>query len=44
MTLRHEIMLSVASYETKNIIFYEKILKLTKNKNFNNVFYNRIFA
>ena len=28
------------TYEEKNIIFYEKDLKLTKNKYFNNVFCN----
>ena len=38
MILRHEIILSVTSYERKNIIFYVKISKLTKNNNFNNVF------
>ena len=43
MILRLEIILPVMSYERKNIIFYEKNLKLTKNKTFNNVLFIRIF-
>ena len=31
------------SYRRKNMIFYEKNIKLEKNDIFNNVFYNRIF-
>ena len=38
-----EMILLAVSYERKNIIFYEKNLKLTKHNTFNNVFYNRIF-
>ena len=37
-------MLSVVSYERKNIIFYEKNLKLLNNNTFNNVFCNIIFS
>ena len=32
------------SYERKNIIFHEKMLKLKKTNIFNNVFCNRIFT
>ena len=43
MILRLEMILLVVSYERKNIIFYEKNLKCTKNNNFNIVFLNIIF-
>ena len=43
MILKHEIILPVVSYDKKNIIFYEKNLKLTKNNTFNNVSCNKIF-
>ena len=43
MILRLEIILSVMSYKRKNIIIYEKDLKLAKSNTFNNVFCNRIF-
>ena len=36
-------MLSVLYDERKNIILYEKYLKLSKINTFNNVFSNRIF-
>ena len=36
-------MLSVVTYKRKNIIFYEKNLKHTKNNTVNNDFANRIF-
>ena len=35
MLLRLEIILSVMSYERKNIIFHEKNLKVTKNNTIN---------
>ena len=38
MILRFEMILLVVSYKKKNIIFYEKNPKLTKNNTFNNVF------
>ena len=38
MILKLEIILSVVSYERKNITFNEKRLKLTKNNTFNNAF------
>ena len=41
--LKLEMILSVVSYERKNIL-YEKNLKLTKNNTFNNVLWNRIFS
>ena len=37
MILRFEIILSIVSYERKNIIFYERNLKHTKNNAFNTV-------
>ena len=40
--LKFEMIFSIMSYERKNIIFYEKNLKATKNNTFINVFYNRI--
>ena len=43
MTLRLEMILSYVSYGRKNITFYEKNIKLTKNDTLNNVFCNRIF-
>ena len=39
MISRLEIILSVVSYARKNIILYEKNLKLAKNDTFNNVFF-----
>ena len=42
MILRLEMILSVVSYERKNII-HEKNLKLTKNNTFNNVFVIEFF-
>ena len=44
MILKLEIILSVVSYEMKNITFYEKHLKFTKNNTFNNVFCDTIFS
>ena len=41
--LRLEMILSVISYERKNVIFYEKNFKLTKSNTFNNVFGNQFF-
>ena len=38
MILRLETVLSIAFYERKNIIFYVKDVKLTKNNTFNHVF------
>ena len=37
-------ILSIVSYERKNIIFYDKNLKLRKNNYFNNVFCNQTFS
>ena len=37
MILRLEMILSVVSYEKKNIIFYEKNLKPTTNNTFNDL-------
>ena len=37
MILRLDSLLSVASYKRKNINFYEKTSKLTKNNTFDNV-------
>ena len=42
INLRIEIILSVVSYERKNIIVYEKNVKLSNNNTFNNVFCNII--
>ena len=36
-------ILSIMSYKRKDIIFYEKHVKLTKNNTFNNVFCNGVF-
>ena len=43
MILRVEMILPVVFYERINIIFYEQNLNLTKNNNFNNDLWNRIF-
>ena len=43
MILKLEIIFTVVTYE-KNIMFYKKHLKLTKNNTFNGVFCNRIFS
>ena len=43
MILRLEMILSVVSYEIKNIIFYNKNLKLTENNTLNKIVCNRIF-
>ena len=43
MILRLEMILSIVSYERKNIFFYEKHLKLTINNTFDNSFYDRIY-
>ena len=43
MISRLEMILPVMSDEINNIIFYEKNLKIAKNKTFVNVFCNRIF-
>ena len=40
---KHEIILSVVFYERKNIIFYERNLKFTKNNTFNNIICDTIF-
>ena len=44
MVLKLEMILSIVSYEKKNIIiFYENYSKLTKNTTLNNLFRHRIF-
>ena len=43
MILKLDMILSVVSYEIKNI-FYERNLRLTKNNTFNNAFGKRIFS
>ena len=43
MIWRPEMTLSVASYVRKKIIYFEKNVKLTKNKTFNNSFFKTIF-
>ena len=43
MILRVKMILTVVSYERKNMIFCGKNIKITKYNIFNNVFCNRIF-
>ena len=38
-----EVIFLVVSYERKDILFYEKNLKFSKNNTFDNIFCNRIF-
>ena len=44
MILRLEMILLVVFYERKNVIFYEKYLKVTKNNTFNNYLLKIIFS
>ena len=44
MIFKLKMLLSAMTNERKNIIFYTKNVKFTKNKTFNNFFCNRTFS